>query len=219
MYLTALLRAKRRNATSLIMRALDAGTDVRDIYLRVFQSAQYEVGRLWQMNKITAAQEHYCTAVTQSIISKLYPHIFSAERNGHQLVASCAFAEQHEIGIRMVCDFFEMEGWDTHYLGAGTEPESVVRAIIEKRAELALVSVTVGLHLTRAKALINLIRSSEACQGVKVLVGGYIFNALPDLWRKMGADGYARDAREAVAVARKLFESRSSAAGAANQTL
>ena len=217
MYLDALLRAKRRNATSIVMRALDAGADIRDIYLQVFQAAQYEVGRLWQMNEISIAQAHYCTAVTQSITSRLYSCVFSADRNGRRLVATCVLAEQHEIGIRMVSDFFEIDGWDTYYLGAGTPSTSVVRAIVKKRADLLLVSVTMVAYLTRAKQLIERVRSSDACRGVKVLVGGYAFKIVPDLWKKVGADGYAPDAGEAVTVAQSLFESKSAATGAANQ--
>jgi methanogenic corrinoid protein MtbC1 len=50
-----------------------------------------------------------------------------------------------------------------------------------------------------------------------VLVGGYTFNIVPDLWKKVGADGYAPDAGEAVTVARSLFECNSAATGAADQ--
>src|SRR5690242_6476046 len=60
-YLSALLRAERHLASGLILAAADAGTPIRDLYLRVFQPSQHEVGRLWQMNQISVAQEHYCT--------------------------------------------------------------------------------------------------------------------------------------------------------------
>ena len=42
------------------------------------------------------------------------------------MVATCIGGELHEIGIRMVADFFEMEGWDTYYLGANTPADAVV---------------------------------------------------------------------------------------------
>jgi methanogenic corrinoid protein MtbC1 len=215
-YFDALLRNDRHDACRCILRALDRGSDIRDIYLHVFQAALYEVGRLWHLNKITISQEHYCTAVTQSIISQLYPRIFSSERNGWRLVAACAFPERHEIGMRMVCDFFEMEGWDTYYLGTNTPFKNVVEAIVDKKANLLLVSVTMTFHLGTAKGLIAQVRSSKACADVRILVGGYPFNIAPDLWKKIGADGHARDASEAVAVARLLFENKSSAAGACN---
>ena len=213
MYLDVVLRGKRRDASKLIMAALDAGADVRDIYLHVFQGAQYDIGQLWYMNEITTAQEHYCTAVTQSIISQLYPRIFSAQRNGRALVATCAFGERHEIGVRMVSDFFEMDGWDTYYLGTNTSAKRVVRELADRKAELLLVSVTMASHLAMAKRLITLVRSSNVCRGVMILVGGYPFNIATDLWKNIGADGCGRDAAEAVAVARTLLEKKSIAAG------
>jgi methanogenic corrinoid protein MtbC1 len=36
------------------------------------------------------------------------------------------------------------------------------------------------------------------------MVGGYPFNVDPDLWRRIGADGSARDASEAIGVAQRL---------------
>jgi methanogenic corrinoid protein MtbC1 len=38
----------------------------------------------------------------------------------------------------------------------------------------------------------------------RILVGGAPFNSLPGLWKDVGADGYARDAVEAIAVAAAL---------------
>lgn len=38
---------------------------------------------------------------------------------------------QHEIGMRMVADFFEMEGWDTYYLGANTPTRSILQTIVD----------------------------------------------------------------------------------------
>jgi hypothetical protein len=94
-YLSALLRAERHLASSLILAAADAGTPIRDLYLRVFQPSQHEVGRLWQMNQISVAQEHYCTAATQLIMSQLYPYIFSGERRSRTLVAACVDTQPH----------------------------------------------------------------------------------------------------------------------------
>ena len=60
-------------------------------------------------------------------------------------------------------------------------------------------------HLRGVEQLIAQVRSSEACQGVKVMVGGYPFNVDPELWRRVGADGHAGDAGEALDVAARLL--------------
>ncbi len=81
LYLEAVLKADRGNATRLVMESFQAGASIQDIYIHVLQPVQYEIGRLWQTNKITVAQEHFCSAVTQLIMSQLYyPHICSTEK-------------------------------------------------------------------------------------------------------------------------------------------
>jgi methanogenic corrinoid protein MtbC1 len=203
-YLDALLEGQRHIASQLVLDAVEQGVSVKDIYLNVFQRSQYEIGRLWQMNQISVAQEHYCTAATQLIMSQLYPHIFASERIGRSLVATCGGDDLHEIGIRMVADMFEIEGWDTYYLGANSPAETVVQALKERQADVLCVSATLLFHIPAVAELIERIRESDIGGSVQVLVGGYPFNAAPDLWKQIGADGYAQDALEAVAVASRL---------------
>lgn len=202
-YLDALLKGDRQVASRLILDAVDQGVPIKNIYLHVFQRSQHEIGRLWQMNQISVAQEHYCTAATQLIMSQLYPYIFATERIGRQLVATCVGGELHEIGIRMVADFFEMEGWDTYYLGANTPTESIVRTVAERDADVLGVSATMTFHVSAVAALIANVRASEAGKAVKILVGGYPFNVAPNLWRQVGADGCAHDAQEAIGLANR----------------
>lgn len=203
-YLRALLDGQRQTASRLIQRSVEDGLSVRDVYLYVFQRSQHEIGRLWQTNQVSVAQEHYCTAATQLIMSQLYPYIFSTGKNGHVLVGTCVAGDLHEIGVRMVSDFFEMEGWDTFYLGANTPTGDVIRTLEERGADLLAVSATMPFHIRAVADLIAAVRS-EMGGRVKVLVGGYPFNVDPDLWRRLGADASARDAQEGVELAARLM--------------
>ena len=207
-YLDALLRGERRIASQLVLDSVEQGTNIRDVYLHVFQRSQYEIGRLWQMNRITVAQEHYCTAATQLIMSQLYPRLFSTDRIGRRLVATCVGDELHELGVRMVADFFEMEGWDTYYVGANTPAESILQTVTERQADILGVSATMAFHLRDVAALIARVRGATGSRDTAILVGGYPFNVAPDLWRTVGADGHARDAEEAVGLATRLLETR-----------
>ncbi|MEO8452110.1 MAG: cobalamin-dependent protein [Gemmatimonadota bacterium] len=203
-YLQALLRGERHVASRIVLDAVERTMSVQDIYLRIFQRAQYEIGRLWQTNMINVAQEHYCTAATQLIMSQLYPRIFSREKTGGTLVATCVSGDLHELGIRMIADFFELAGWDTYYLGASTPASSVVQTVIDRGADLLAVSATITYHVAQVEALVGVVRATPACNGVRILVGGYPFNLSPDLWKTVGADGYARDAETVIAVAERL---------------
>ncbi|MBV9924253.1 MAG: cobalamin-dependent protein [Acidobacteria bacterium] len=205
-YIEALLAGRRHEASRLVLEAVEEGVGVRDVYLHVFQRAQREVGRLWQLNLLSVAQEHYCTAATQLVMSQLYPRIFSTERNGRTLVATCVAGDLHEIGLRMVADFFEMEGWDTFYVGANAPAASVVQAIAERDADVLAVSATITSHVRALRELIAAVRAERETRHVKVLAGGYPFNVAPGLWREVGADASARDAAGAVEAATRLAE-------------
>ncbi|NTV35407.1 MAG: cobalamin B12-binding domain protein [Anaerolineaceae bacterium] len=206
-YLDALLQGDRKSASLLILDAADHGVNVKDIYLNVFQPSQQEVGRLWQMNQVSVAQEHFCTGATQMIMSQLYPRIFATQKNGRKLVATSVGGELHEIGVRMVTDFLEMEGWDTYYLGANTPAESILRIIEERQADVVAISATISFHVTKVAELVDQIRTATDLRPVKIMVGGYPFNVASDLWQQVGADGYARNAQDAVAVANRMLGS------------
>lgn len=204
-YLQALLQGDRHAAGQLVLAEVQRGTSIKEIYLHVFEPSQHEIGRLWQTNKISVAQEHYCSAATQLIMSQLYPYVFSGERIGRRLIASCVGGELHEIGVRMVSDFFEMEGWDTYYLGANTPTESILRSIEEREADALAFSATMTFHVGKISQLIQNIRSSEVGKEIKILVGGYPFNISRNLWRQVGANGSAINAQLAVSEANRLL--------------
>ena len=204
-YLDYMLNGDRRAASTLVIDSVKNGVAVKDIYRHVFQPCQRELGRLWQTNHISVAQEHYCTAVTQLVMSQLYPSIFSGQRVDRRIVMACVGGELHEIGARMVADFFEMEGWDTYYLGANNTPDSVVRIVEERRADVLALSATMTFHISKVTEIINLLRSHPRVSRTIVLVGGYPFNISPGLWQHIGADGYAVDADTAVAEVQKLL--------------
>lgn len=204
-YLEYVLQGKRHDATLLISELIEQGTDIKAIYQHIFQVSQYEIGRLWQLNAITVAHEHYCTAATQQIISGLYQHIYSSKRKGKTLVACSISGDLHELGIRMVSDFFEMDGWDTYYLGANMPVRQLHDALIEHKADVLALSVSLPIYVSEAAALIKKIRGNENLANLKIMVGGYPFITIPDLWKKVEADGFAQNAQDAITTANELL--------------
>ncbi len=201
-----LLQAGKRNAAAdLIQDAVAQGVAVKELYLQVFQPALREVGRRWQNGTLSVPEEHYFTAATQVIMSQLYTDIFSTPRIGKKMVAACVGRELHEIGVRMVADFFEMAGWDTVYLGANTPVTGFKQILEREKSQLLALSVTLAPHIEIAQKIIHTIRADEAFDTVKILVGGYPFNVDDNLWRNVGTDGYAADAQAALAEAKAAF--------------
>ena len=203
-YLTALLRADRRTAVQVIDGAARAGASIRDLYLDVFQPVQREIGRLWQNNEISVAEEHYCTASTQAMMATFYPKILATPRIGRKVVMACVGNELHEIGTRMVADFFEMAGWDGIYIGANTPASALIEMVCRERPDVVALGVTMTYHLGTAEKLVQQLRGDDRCKDVKVIVGGYIFQEHTDLWRAIGADGCAKDAAGAVTLGEEL---------------
>ena len=145
---------------------------IREVYLQIFQPCQRELGRLWQVGEITVAQEHYCTAATQLIMSQLAPRLFTTARNGRRAVIACVAGEAHEVGTRMIADLLELDGWDTIFLGGNVPVKSVVQTLVEHRADLLASSATMMYHLPAMIDLIAAVRAEPGCAALKVMVGG-----------------------------------------------
>ncbi len=208
-YLDALLlHADRTKARDLVMGLVKRGVPVRDVYMDVFQPVLYETGRLWQLQKISVGQEHYVTASTQQVLALFYLQFIAGNKNlakkGRTLVAASVSGELHEVGIRMVADFFEMDGWDTYYIGANSPSSSIIRMMKEREATVVAISSTMSFHIPEVYSLIRAIRESPDTRDTIIIIGGYPFNVVLDLWKKVGADGYAGRADEAVTLVNNL---------------
>ena len=203
-YLELVLNRNRSEALTMILDLVNTGTSIKSIYLDIFQPAMHLVGELWQHDRISVAQEHYCTGVTQFIISQLYPYLFQEHDRGKVMIGCCVSGELHEMGIRMVCDFFEMDGWDSYYLGASTPTETLAEFIAEKKADLVAVSVTMNEHLPRAGSLVKNLRR-DFPDGLNIILGGHPFSRNPALSRDLGGDGCAHDAQSAVDLGNRLI--------------
>ena len=203
-WLDRLLEGRRTDAEGLISALVERGASLSDVYLKVFQPGLRDLGRLWQLSRITVAQEHYCTAATQLMMARLSGRLFGtrAGSSGKRLVAACVQGELHEVGIRMIADLFEMQGWDTDYVGASTPPASAARMAAGRRADVLAVSATMTYHLEELRSVVAAAR--QASPRLKIIVGGRLVNLAPDLWRSVGADGSAMDAEGALDLATRL---------------
>ncbi len=210
-YLEALLRGDRRRASGIVTEQLARGATLRDLYAEVFAPVQREVGRLWQRGEISIADEHFCTAATQLVMAQLYDRLFEGERRRATLVATSAPGDLHEVGIRIVADFFEMRGWDTVYLGANTPAGAVAEAAVRHRADLVAVSATRASHVEGVRDVVREVRARAG--QVPVLVGGQPFQLAPGLVAYVGADACAATAEAAVLAAEALLGERRGPAG------
>lgn len=202
-----LLRCDRTSAIRHVDDALLGGMPIETLYLQVFQPLLREVGYRWQTNRVSVAQEHYCTAAIQLMMGRLSDRIFMAESNGHTVVAACVGNELHEVGLRMVADLLQADGWDSHFLGANVPTRDLLATLEKTGADVLCLSATLTTHLAKTHEVIKAVRADPLLKHrVKVVVGGYPFNVDTALWRRLDADGHAMDAKSALLVCADLME-------------
>lgn len=121
------------------------------------------------------------------------------------MVAACVNNELHEVGIRMIADILESEGWDTYYLGANVPTYDIIEFVSEKNPNIVALSCTMTFHLHKIIDAIKEIKHIAKINDAKILVGGYPFNIDKNLWEKIGADLYAPNAIETCKLLQNLF--------------
>ncbi|CAN5231128.1 B12-binding domain-containing protein [soil metagenome] len=193
-YLDALLAAEVEHAQWLMRNAREQGVPAEQLSLRILTTTQREVGRLWQINQISVAQEHLCTAATQRMLSELFPVVPGETKISGVIVVACVGGELHDIGCRMVSDFMRSAGWVTYFVGQSTPPKGIVEMVEMTGAHILALSCTTSLNIKLLVETIAAVRRHKATAGVRIMVGGRVFENAPALPEKLGADGYARDA-------------------------
>ncbi len=172
-YLIALLDGKRLKCHDIVQKLLDKKIDLKVLYADLFQRSMYRVGELWENNRITVANEHLATAITESLLNLSYPFLFTSERIGRKAVISCAANKFHQVGGKMVADIFELNGWDGHFLGANLPPEEMARFIQEVQPDVVGLSLSILANLDQLKRGIEVVRTDFP--KLDLLVGGQAF--------------------------------------------
>jgi MerR family transcriptional regulator, light-induced transcriptional regulator len=128
--LEALLGFDAAEARKTLENAIAAGMGLVRIYNDVLPPLMREVGRLWQMNEIGVAHEHYCSAAVSSMLSGFYGRIFGTPAtSGPLMLVACVEGEHHELGARAVADVFALNGWRTNFLGANLPARELITLI------------------------------------------------------------------------------------------
>jgi methanogenic corrinoid protein MtbC1 len=205
-FLDALVRGDRRTADQLVDRSLDRGDDLQTLYLEVLQPAMREIGRLWQENQLTVAEEHLATAITQAAMGRAFERVYRwRDQRTPTMIAACVDDERHQMGLRMLCDLLELEGWETTYLGASVPIEALVDMIEKRKPDVVGLSATIAPHLPRLRAAIAAIRESRVSPMPFIIAGGRAIAGDEALAQRMGADITASDASDAVQTLQRRF--------------
>lgn len=199
-YLAALLEGNRRSALDLVIaRGLDDGAPAEQLRCEVVQAAQREIGQLWQQNRISIAQEHQATAISQIVLAHLYDRSPSTPANGSKVIVACVPGELHDFPARLVADALDLAGFTTKYLGANVPTESLIERVCAERPDLLALSVTMAFNLPALRTCVERVR--KACS-VPIAVGGAACSWDEHAAETVAADLHASSADELVHKAR-----------------
>lgn len=196
-YRDAILSGNQLSAQSLMLETMRE-VNYGQAAVGMIQPALYGIGRLWQENRISVAQEHLATAISQNVLARAYMQAEFAPPNGRHAVFACVAGNQHSLGLRMLSDVFETAGWDAIYLGADVPLPDLIRLLDARRPQLLAISLSLPAQLAVTRDSIARIRSElgECCP--EIWVGGLASLSSDRLWRIVRADGWAADALHAL---------------------
>lgn len=200
----AVLAGQRREASALFNSALDRQGSLPAAEIHVIQPALYEVGRGWQQNRVSVAQEHLATAMAQSLMAQGFARFEPAADNGRKALFACPAGNHHSVGLRMVADAFEVSGWSVHYLGANVPLPALIDQIRQLQPDLVGLSASLPQQLRGLREALAVLRTSFAGAGPRLAVGGLVFNQFPLLAQSFGAELLGADALSAAAAASAL---------------
>lgn len=203
-YLLAALEGRRLDALNLVLDAARGGMDLATLQHDVVGRVQVELGRLWHEGELSVVEEHLVSRISEQVLSALALHMPRTPRLGRRVLVTGANGDLHDIGLRVLVDRFDLAGFDPVFLGASTPADEAARAAADFEVDLVLLGAKLAIHVRGAAATIELLRAQPATAKLPVIVGGRPFDLVPGLAERIGASGHARDASEALALARRL---------------
>lgn len=203
-FVDLLIGPSPRAARSAALDLVGEGMPPRKVYMDVLAPAMREVGKRWQLGVATVAQEHLATAIVRSVMATLAPELEEPPPVARRIILACSEGEMHDVGLRMVGDFLEADGWETLYLGAVTPGFDLVELAASTHPDAIGISTALTTHLDSVAATIEALRAKAA--PTLILVGGRAYGDDPELARRIGADLFAADAGEASRVLRERFD-------------
>lgn len=198
-FLAAILGGQRRAALTIVEEALRTGHSQVDIYVDVVSEVLHRVGRLWELNKISVAQEHIATSIAQYVVAAIYPKVAPpAIRRGNMVVTGVS-GELHQIGANLVADSMEANGWNVRFLGTNLPHSTVVSTIKEISADVLCISTTIVANLPAVVELVRAVRSDLGDRAPRIILGGAAHRITTSFARELGAS-VAADLRGGLAM-------------------
>jgi 5-methyltetrahydrofolate--homocysteine methyltransferase len=182
--------------------ALDTGADPQVLLNDDLIPAINAVGDLFDKGKYFLPQLIASAESMKNAIGVLEPLLQTEDQGTEKPVVVIATVEGdiHDIGKNLVSMMLKNYGFEVIDLGKDVPQDVILQTAREKNASIICLSALMTTTMQRMREVIAAARERKL--PVKIMVGGAVVTQ--EYADEIGADGYSRDASEAVKVAKKL---------------
>lgn len=169
--------------------------DILDLYLNILTPTLNQMTCTLEEKHICIWKEHVRTAIVRTIVECCYPYVIEKReemnvKGGETVVVLCPPEEYHDLGARMVSDFFTIAGCHSIFVGSNTPYEDFFNAIHVIRPSVVAISVSDYYNLVVTKKIIKDLKGAMDYP-LKVVVGGSALKEKEENYKLVGADYYA----------------------------
>lgn len=190
----------------LIQEAVKNGVDANDILNRGMIGALGNVGEKYRKGEIFVPEMLLAARAVKKGVEVLKPHLLSESSVVlGRVILGTVSGDLHDIGKNLVGMMMENAGFEVLDLGIDVSTQKFIDAIV-KNSDVVLVGLSALLTTTlpSMRETVRTLNGQPFRDRIKIIVGGT--PVTEEFAKKIGADGYSRDAAEAVVLAKRLIE-------------
>jgi methanogenic corrinoid protein MtbC1 len=183
----------------------DLGTNSLSI-MRVLNSGMIRVGKRFETGAYYLADLIVSGSIYRRALSILIPtegQFLPGDPTG-KIVLGVARGDIHDIGKDIVALTFRAEGFEVIDLGINVSREDFIRAVERYRPDILALSGTMTFTVDEMEMIIRDLSDKNLRDKVTVIVGGISVNKINA--GRIGADYYAKDPIEAIAICKGLIK-------------
>ncbi len=198
----AVMKGNRNGIAVLTKDALVKGEEPAALLNEVLLPAINDVGELFDKGKYFLPQLIGSAEAMKNAIEVLEPLLLKDTDAGNMPVVVLATVEGdiHDIGKNLVALMLKNYGFQVIDLGKDVPKEEIIRAAKENNARIIALSALMTTTMQRMREVIDLAKQEGV--DAKVMIGGAVITQ--EYADEIGADGYSKDAAEAVKLAQRL---------------
>jgi len=159
-------------------------------------------------DEISLAQGYVAGKIAEDIATKAFAEFDPIEDAGEQRTVVIGNIEDdyHQLGRRLLGSFLAMHGWNVIDLGNDVLAQKFIDAAVEQNARIVGVSAMMYSHALNIQKVRDEIDQRQLGGKIQLAVGGAVFNENLLLLEKVGADGTAKNAIEALDLFEELWQ-------------